>query len=78
MEVTIISQGLDLMLYGMGTVFAFLTLLVGITQAMSASVNKWAAAAVETASDQKSPDVTSVDSSIVTAIQGALDQHRGR
>ena len=42
MEVTIISQGLDLMLYGMGTVFAFLTLLVGITHAMSASVNKWA------------------------------------
>lgn len=77
MEVTIISQGLDLMLYGMGTVFAFLTLLVGITHAMSASVNKWAAADVE-ASDQKSPDVTSVDSSIVTAIQGALDQHRGR
>ena len=74
MEVTIISQGLDLMLYGMGTVFAFLTLLVGITHAMSASVNKWAAADVETASDQKSPDVTS----IVTAIQGALDQHRGR
>lgn len=77
MEVTIISQGLDLMLYGMGTVFAFLTLLVGITHAMSASVNKWAAA-VEVASDQKSPDVTSVDSSIVTAIQGALDQHRER
>ena len=78
MEVTIISQGLDLMLYGMGTVFAFLTLLVGIPHAMSASVNKWAAADVEAASDQKSPDVTSVDSSIVTAIQGALDQHRGR
>ena len=51
---------------------------MGITHAMSASVNKWAAADVEGASDQKSPDVTSVDSSIVTAIQGALDQHRGR
>jgi oxaloacetate decarboxylase gamma subunit len=78
MEVTIISQGLDLMLYGMGTVFAFLALLVGITHAMSTSVNKWAPADVEVASDQNSPDLTSVDSSIVTAIQGAIDQHRGR
>ena len=31
MEVTLISQGFDLMLFGMGTVFGFLTLLVGIT-----------------------------------------------
>ena len=29
MDSTLISQGLDLMLYGMGTVFTFLTLLVG-------------------------------------------------
>jgi oxaloacetate decarboxylase (Na+ extruding) subunit gamma len=78
MEVTIISQGLDLMLYGMGTVFAFLTLLVGITHAMSASVNKWASADAEAVSDHKSPVITSVDSTIVTAIQAALDQHRGR
>ena len=62
----------------MGMVCACLTVWVGITHAMYASVNKWAAADVEVASDQKSPDVTSVDSSIGTAIQVALDQHRGR
>ena len=36
MDALLISQGLDLLLYGMGTVFTFLTLLVGITSAMSA------------------------------------------
>ena len=38
MEVTLIAQGLDLMLFGMGTVFTFLTLLVGVTHLMSATV----------------------------------------
>ena len=40
MDALLISQGLDLLLYGMGTVFTFLTLLVGITSAMSALVNR--------------------------------------
>ena len=35
MEATLVSQGLDLLLYGMGTVFAFVTLLVGVTSLMS-------------------------------------------
>ena len=30
MDSILISQGLDLLLYGMGTVFTFLTLLVGV------------------------------------------------
>ena len=34
MDSTLISQGLDLMLYGMGTVFTFLTLLVAVTTLM--------------------------------------------
>ena len=40
MDSTLISQGLDLMLYGMGTVFTFLTLLVAVTTLMSKVVNK--------------------------------------
>ena len=40
MESSLITQGLDLLLYGMGTVFTFLTLLVGITAAMSGLVNR--------------------------------------
>ena len=40
MEPTLITKGLDLLLYGMGTVFTFLTLLVGITAAMSGLVNR--------------------------------------
>lgn len=44
MEATLIGQGLDLMLFGMGTVFTFLTLLVGVTHLMSMIVNKLATA----------------------------------
>ena len=41
MDSTLISQGLDLMLYGMGTVFTFLTLLVGVTTLMSKLSISW-------------------------------------
>ena len=80
MEETLITQGVDLMLFGMGTVFVFLTALVGITSLMSYIVNNWF---------QEDSDLemdggislglsTKVDPKIVQAIQGALDQHRGR
>ena len=49
MDSTLISQGLDLMLYGMGTVFTFLTLLVGVTTLMSKTVNKLVVEQPETA-----------------------------
>ena len=77
MESTLIAQGLDLMLYGMGTVFTFLTLLVGITTLMSMVVNKlvvqaeapaYAPAPVSTA--------TNVEPRIAKVIQAAIDQHR--
>ena len=35
MTATIFYQGVELMLYGMGTVIAFLVLLIGITRLMS-------------------------------------------
>lgn len=39
MQTSLIDQGLDLMLYGMGTVFVFLTILVFATALMSRIVN---------------------------------------
>ena len=75
MDSQIISQGLDLMLYGMGTVFIFLTVLVAITTIMSTTVNKIAPEQVED-SKIKAPQAQ-VETRIVKAIQAAINQHRG-
>lgn len=77
MDSTLITQGLDLMLYGMGTVFAFLTLLVGITTLMSVVVNKLV---VEVEVLPGAPVLHStqaeVEPRIIKVIQAAIDQHR--
>lgn len=75
MDSQLISQGLDLMLYGMGTVFIFLTVLVAITTLMSTTVNKIAPEQVED-SKIKAPQAQ-VETRIVKAIQAAINQHRG-
>lgn len=75
MDSQLISQGLDLMLYGMGTVFIFLTVLVAITTIMSATVNKIAPEQIEDAEINAPP--TQVETRIVKAIQAAINQHRG-
>ena len=77
MESTLIAQGLDLMLYGMGTVFTFLTLLVGITTLMSMVVNKLVVEA-EAPADAPAPGstATNVEPRIAKVIQAAIDQHR--
>ena len=75
MDSQLISQGLDLMLYGMGTVFIFLTLLVAITTIMSTTVNKIAPEQIED-SKIKAPQAQ-VETRIVKAIQAAINQHRG-
>ncbi len=68
------------MLYGMGTVVVFLGLLVIITSAMSALVNRYfpeAPAAVPWTGRESSPGA-GVDGEIVAAISAALAQHRRR
>ena len=74
----IITQGLDLMLYSMGTVFTFLTLLVGVTLVMSWLVNRLAPEemAVISASAQVPLVSETIEPRIVNAIQAALDRHR--
>ena len=79
MQTSLIDQGLDLMLYGMGTVFVFLTILVFATALMSRIVNAFS----KSESDQT--DLESVPSSIaldapsaqvLEAIKLALKAHR--
>ena len=80
MEVTLISQGLDLMLFGMGTVFAFLTLLVGVTHVMSMAVKKIAPEESEALAGAQPHNAapSAVKPNIKKVIQAAIDQHRTR
>ena len=80
MDASLISQGLDLMLYGMGTVFTFLTLLVGLTALMSRSVMRFSKEEpVEAGANSVNHQIhdSVVDKRIVKVIQAAIDQHRG-
>jgi oxaloacetate decarboxylase gamma subunit len=78
MDASLISQGLDLMLYGMGTVFTFLTLLVGLTALMSRSVMRFSKEElVESKESDHQIHSALVDKKIVKVIQAAIDQHRG-
>ncbi|MEM8500071.1 MAG: OadG family protein [Pseudomonadota bacterium] len=70
-EPTLISQGVNLLLYGMGVVFVFLSLLVLVTGAMSALVQRFAPQA-------NNSDPQSIDRRHVAAITAALHRHRNR
>lgn len=70
-EPTLISQGVNLLLYGMGVVFVFLSLLVIATSAMSALVQRFAA-------QPKRAQQQALDRRHVAAITAALHRHRNR
>ena len=81
MNDTLIDQGLNLMIYGMGTVFVFLTILVFATSLMSKLVNKFAPADSEleaTAATNINPSATGGQPrpQILAAIKQAISQHR--
>jgi oxaloacetate decarboxylase gamma subunit len=66
MQPTLLDQGLNLMLVGMGTVFVFLTVLVGAMSLMAVVVRRLSPAA---------PDAAASDEQIA-AITAAIAQHR--
>ena len=68
----LVSEGLNLALYGMGTVFVFLTLLVLATMIMS-----WLVAPKETAAVVALPIDLTGDRKIAV-ITAAIHQHRNR
>jgi len=76
-EVLLIEQGLDLLLFGMGTVFVFLTVLVLVTSLMSLIIRRWLPEEeLEHLSSAKRH--AAVDDRIVSIIQAALAKHRSR
>jgi oxaloacetate decarboxylase gamma subunit len=67
MQATILSQGVTLMLVGMGTVFVFLTLLVMAMTAMAGIIKRLTPVAEHGVSDEE-----------VAAITAAITQHRNK
>ena len=66
MNEPIIAQAFDLVIYGMGTVFVFLTVLVGCTMLMSALVYQ----------APVSKEDSEVDPSMLAAISAAVHLYR--
>jgi oxaloacetate decarboxylase gamma subunit len=67
METSLMNQGVDLMLVGMGTVFVFLTLLVMSMSVMAGIITRLSQVAEEGISDEE-----------VAAITAAIAQHRNK
>ncbi|TQV66696.1 oxaloacetate decarboxylase gamma chain [Exilibacterium tricleocarpae] len=79
---TLLQQGVNLMLLGMGTVFVFLTLLVIAMTLMSAIVQRYfrepepeVAAPGTGSTPTRSP---AGDTQLLAVIKAAIDQHRGK
>jgi oxaloacetate decarboxylase gamma subunit len=66
MQPTLLEQGLNLMLVGMGTVFVFLTVLVGAMSLMAVIVRRLSPAVADAAASDEQ----------VAAITAAIAQHR--
>ena len=66
MEQSLLNQGFTLMLVGMGTVFTFLTILVGGMTAMATVVRRFTPASAAT-------DATDEE---IAAISAAIAEHR--
>jgi oxaloacetate decarboxylase gamma subunit len=81
MQDTLIDQGISLMLYGMGTVFVFLTILVFATGLMSKIVHGLTNNEAQEGDSPPAPIVTTPSSSqpsrqVLQAIKLAIAEHR--
>ncbi|WP_317931531.1 OadG family protein [Halioxenophilus sp. WMMB6] len=81
MKESLILQGLDLLTYGMGTVFVFLTVLVIATGWMSAIISRLFPEPTLPATPAKPSAMSqtqAIDPKVVKIIQAALEKHRNR
>lgn len=77
MQQSLLQQGTDLMMYGMGTVFVFLTLLVVGTIIMSTVVARYFAEEPEPVAAPKG-DGAPVNARTLAVIQAAIQSHRAK
>lgn len=75
---TLLSQGVELMLIGMGVVFVFLMMLVALVSLMSALVGRFVDISVPEAAASPSPaaPVSLPDAAVIQAIEQAVHAHR--
>ncbi|ROS01353.1 oxaloacetate decarboxylase gamma subunit [Sinobacterium caligoides] len=82
MQESILQQGADLMLYGMGTVFVFLTLLVIVTTLMSSIIQRVAperpALPVKGMPQPNNKANGQVDPQLTAVITAAIHQYRNK
>jgi len=83
MSESLLSQGLNLMIFGMGTVFVFLTVLIFATSGMSAAVSRWFPEKTPEPTKTRTTRTAPVPGAPVTTatlrvLQAAVDQHRQR
>jgi len=82
MSSTLIDQGFELMLFGMGTVFVFLTILIFATTGMSKIITRYFPEKIVVAAPRKKKSAALGASSVAPAtlkiIQAAIEQHRKR
>ena len=82
MSNSLIEQGFNLMLFGMGTVFVFLTILIFATSGMSKIITRYFPEKAVVASPRKkrsaAQGATSIAPTTLKIIQAAIEKHRNR
>ncbi|MCP5179719.1 MAG: OadG family protein [Pseudomonadales bacterium] len=73
-----LGQGVELMVAGMGTVFVFLTVLVGATSIMSSMITRFLPPPLPAAPAAAPPQPESSSNEEIAAITAALAMHRAR
>ena len=76
MKSSLIDQGLELMLYGMGMVFVFLAVLIVLTSCMSYLVQSLVPA--ESSESLLDNATTESDTTLLAVIGAAIEKHRSR
>ena len=72
------SSGVELMLIGMGIVFAFLTMLVVLVNIMSLMIQRFFPETPITAVTPASAQTSHTDASVIAAISAAVHQYRNK
>lgn len=78
MQDSLIQQGIDLMIFGMGTVFVFLAVLVVATSLMSWLVQCFDKQPPPTPAGSSVAATGADDKQLVAVITAAIKQHRSR
>ncbi len=75
----LLNQGLELAMFGMGTVFVFLALLIAATKTMSALVLKFQPVLADTVAPVVTrSSLTPEDGQLVAVISAAIMRHRNK